>query len=164
MPKAPPATVADEDFDEAYCQVEHQLGVLIRRARALSASMGRKVHPELDSGAYGLLVRIDEGGPVRSSDLAAYLGVGKATISRQVKVLEALGLIGREPDPLDRRAQLLVLTEEGRQRLDHTRAIRRRRLHTLLSSWPNEDVRQLAGMLDRFNTCAQSMGEAEQAG
>jgi DNA-binding MarR family transcriptional regulator len=161
MPEAPP-TSADEEFDEAYCQVEHQLGVLFRRARALSVFMGRSVHPELDSGAYGLLVRIGEGSAVRPSDLAAYLGVGKATISRQVKVLEELGLIGREPEPLDRRAQLLVLTDEGRRRLDHARTARLRRLHSLLSSWPKEDVRQLACLLDRLNTLSQAMSEADQ--
>ncbi|GLW09765.1 transcriptional regulator [Microtetraspora sp. NBRC 13810] len=137
--------------------VEHQLGVLFRRSRALSAEMGRAVHPELEPGAYSLIVRIDEIAPARSSDLAAYFGVGKATISRQLKVLEELGLIRREPDPLDGRAHFLDLTEEGRHRLGHARAARQERFHALLATWPEEDVRLLARMLTRLNTLTDNL-------
>jgi DNA-binding MarR family transcriptional regulator len=144
---------------EVYCAVEHQLGVLFRRSRALSAEVGRVVHPELEPGAYGLLVRIGEVAPARSSDLAAYFGVGKATISRQLKVLEELGLIGREPDPLDGRAHLLDLTDEGRQRLDRARSARQDRFYALLATWPEEDVRSLAQMLTRFNALTETMGK-----
>ncbi|MEO3807901.1 MarR family transcriptional regulator [Sphaerisporangium sp. B11E5] len=136
---------------EAYCTLEHQLGVLLRRSRAISAEMGRAVHPELEPGAYSLLVRIDNAAPARPSDLATYFRVGKATISRQVKVLEGLGLIGRQDDPLDGRACLLALTDEGRERLDRARSARQERFYALLTTWPQEDVRHLADMLGRFN-------------
>ncbi|WP_214415335.1 MarR family winged helix-turn-helix transcriptional regulator [Sphaerisporangium fuscum] len=144
------------DEYEAYCALERQLGVLFRRSRSMSAEMGRQVHPELEPGAYGILVRIDEAAPARPSDLAAYFGVGKATISRQLKVLEELGLIGRQPDPLDGRAHLLALTEEGRTRLEGARLARQQRFYALLSTWPQEDVRLLATMLARFNALAES--------
>lgn len=161
MPK-PSDDVATAEEYAAFCEVEHQLGILFRRAHALSAQMRRTVHPELDSNAYGLLVRIDAVAPVRPSDLAAYVGVGKATISRQVKVLEELGLVGREPDPLDRRAHLLVLTEEGKQRLGRARAARQRQLYTLLAAWPHEEVRLLARMLRRFNALTETMPPLNQ--
>ncbi|GAA3793598.1 MarR family transcriptional regulator [Sphaerisporangium flaviroseum] len=160
-PVGEPVSVPAEEY-EAYCAVEHQLGVLFRRSRALSAEMGREVHPELEPGAYGLLVRIGEAAPARSSDLAAYFGVGKATISRQLKVLEELGLIGREPDPLDGRAHRLALTEEGRLRLQRARSARQKRFYALLGTWPEEDVRLLAQMLARFNALADTMGDVHQ--
>ncbi|GAA4557810.1 MarR family winged helix-turn-helix transcriptional regulator [Planotetraspora kaengkrachanensis] len=141
---------------EAYCELEHQLGVLFRRSRALSAEMRRDVHPELDPGAYGLLVRIDEAAPARPSDLAAYYGIGKATISRQLKALETLGLIGRTPDPVDGRAHLLELTGEGRQRLDRARRARQERFRALLDTWPEDEVRLLGAMLSRFNTLTET--------
>ncbi|MBC6456942.1 MarR family winged helix-turn-helix transcriptional regulator [Actinomadura sp. HBU206391] len=147
------------DEHEAYCAVEQQLGVLLRRARAFSAEMGREVHPELEPGAYSLLIRIDEVGPARSSDLAEYFGVGKATISRQLKVLEELGLIEREPDPADGRAHLLVLTGEGRQRLGHARVARQERFRAMLGTWELGDVEQLARMLGRFNALTDSWAE-----
>ncbi|MFC6079750.1 MarR family winged helix-turn-helix transcriptional regulator [Sphaerisporangium aureirubrum] len=145
------AAIPVEAF-EAYCSLEQQLGVLFRRSRAISAEVGRAVHPELEPGAYSLLVRIDTAAPARPSDLAAYFRVGKATISRQVKVLEELGLVGRQDDPLDGRVCRLALTDEGRVRLDRARSARQERFYSLLGTWPEDDVRRLADMLARFNT------------
>jgi DNA-binding MarR family transcriptional regulator len=156
MTEAETAAVPVDEY-EAYCALEHQLGVLFRRSRALSAEVGRAVHPELEPGAYGILVRIGEVTPARSSDLATYFGVGKATISRQLKVLEELGLIGREPDPLDGRAHLLDLTDEGRQRLNRARSARQDRFYALLATWPQEDVRSLAQMLARLNALTDTI-------
>ncbi|MCW2944837.1 MAG: transcriptional regulator, MarR family [Actinoallomurus sp.] len=160
MAKAPATVVADEH--EAYNAIEHELGVLLRRARALSAEMGREVHPDLEPGAYGLLIGVHDCARTRPSDLADYFGLGKATISRQLKGLEELGLVGREPDPADGRAHRLVLTEEGRQRLDGAREARRERFHALLGTWPEEDVRLLARMLGRFNGLSEIPGQAHR--
>ncbi|MEE3920036.1 MarR family transcriptional regulator [Micromonospora sp. BRA006-A] len=38
-------------------------------------------------------------GSIRLTDLAAKLGIGKGTLSRQIGGLEALGLVRRDPDP-----------------------------------------------------------------
>ncbi len=141
---------------EAYQAVEHELGVLFRRARALSAAMAREVHPELEPAAYGLLVGMRDCARSRPSDLAEYFGVGKATITRQMKVLEQLGLIERRPDPDDGRAHLLVLTDEGSRRVTTARTARQQRFHAMLATWPAEDVRVLGKMLARFNDLADS--------
>lgn len=159
MTQAP--TGADVGGDAAFRTVEHELGVLLRRTRALSAEVARDVHPELESGPYGLLVRLAEVAPARSSDLAEFFRVGKATVSRQLKVLAELGLIGREPDPIDGRAHLLVLTAEGRERLDRARAARGQRFRALLETWRHEDVEQLAQMLSRFNALTRRWVSAE---
>ncbi|WP_329248007.1 MarR family transcriptional regulator [Actinoallomurus sp. NBC_01490] len=141
---------------EAYQAVEHELGVLFRRARALSTEVAREVHPELEPAAYGLLIGMHDCARSRPSDLADYFGVGKATISRQVKVLEQLGLIERRPDPDDGRAHLLVLTDEGRRRVETARVARQNRFHAMLATWPAEDVRVLGRMLARFNDLTES--------
>ncbi|HXA60538.1 MAG TPA: MarR family winged helix-turn-helix transcriptional regulator [Streptosporangiaceae bacterium] len=142
-----------------YDAVEHQLGVLLRRARAISVTMMREVHPDLEPGAYGLLIALHDCAPARPTDLAEYFGVGKATISRQLKVLEELGLVERRVDPGDGRAHLLVLTSEGQCRLDTVRIARRERFNAMLGTWPEEDVRTLATMLARFNELAQNAGK-----
>ncbi|MCX4099068.1 MarR family winged helix-turn-helix transcriptional regulator [Nocardia sp. alder85J] len=141
---------------EAYRAVEHELGVLFRRARGLSAEVAREVHPELEPAAYGLLIALRDCARSRPSDLADHFGVGKATISRQVKVLEQLGLIERRADPEDGRAHLLVLTEEGHRRVEATRIARQQRFHAMLRTWSVEDVRMLGAMLARFNDLAES--------
>ena len=106
----------------------------------------------MDASAYGLLARLCDHGPRRPSDVAEDLGVGKATITRQLKPLEVLGLIERRPDPGDGRAHLVALTEEGARRLAEAREARRRRLRSHRDAWPPEDVRTLASLLGRFNT------------
>ncbi|MEV5749536.1 MarR family winged helix-turn-helix transcriptional regulator [Actinoallomurus sp. NPDC052308] len=154
MTEAPVAISAGKD--QAYHALEHELGVLMRRARALSNEFMREIHPDLDAAAYGLLAGLRECAPARPSDLAEYFKVGKATMSRQLKVLEELGLIERRPDPGDRRAHLFDLTSEGRRRMDAVSASRQDTFHRLLAAWPVEDVRVLATMLARFNRLTET--------
>ncbi|MYT08388.1 MarR family transcriptional regulator, partial [Streptomyces sp. SID5470] len=40
-----------------FLALERELTVLLRRARANQGEMAREVHPDLESAAYGLLVR-----------------------------------------------------------------------------------------------------------
>jgi DNA-binding MarR family transcriptional regulator len=160
MTETQPAGAVTVDESEAYSAVEHELGVLFRRSRGVFAQLARAVHPDLEPGAYNMLARIAEAAPARSSDLAAYFCVGKATISRQLKVLEELKLVERAPDPLDGRAHLLNLTGEGRQRLDRARSARQQRFHALLATLPDDEVRLLAEMLARFNALTDLLGDA----
>ncbi len=82
-----------------FLALERELTVLLRRARANQGEMAREVHPDLESSAYGLLVRLGECGGQRATELAAYIGVGKATMSRQLRALEELGLVAANPTP-----------------------------------------------------------------
>lgn len=140
--------------DEPLRAVEHELSMLFRRARARSSEMAREVHPELDADAYGLLLRIEQAGPARLTDLAEFFGIGKGTMSRQLRQLERLGLVSRTPDPDDRRSSRLELTDEGRQRYGRARGARLERLRRMLFGWDPADVTSLAELLHRLNTTA----------
>lgn len=131
--------------------LELELAFLLRRAHSFSAQIARDVHPELEPGAYGLLVRIASSGGERPTDLAAALGVGKPTLSRQVAALERLGLLERTPDAVDARAHVIRLTIDGTARLESARSARRTRFRTLLAGWPEADVACLAALLHRLN-------------
>lgn len=135
--------------------LERELSVLFRRARAYSGDLARAVHPELEPAAYGLLVRLEEAEPERATDLAGYFGVGKATMSRQLRALESLGLVTREPDPADGRAYLMRLTEEGRERFARVRTARRERFLRQLATWDRQEVSELSRLLHRFNELAE---------
>lgn len=137
--------------DQEFLSLERELTVLLRRARASQGEMAREVHPDLESAAYGLLVRLEEFGRQRATELAAYIGVGKATMSRQLRALEELGLVAREPDPADGRAWLVNLTDEGRSRVGHVREARRARYVTQLSHWDRPEVAELARLLRQLN-------------
>jgi len=132
-------------------QLERELAVLLRRSRAISRDVARSVHPDLESEAYSLLVRLDDTGDARPSDLAAYFGIGKPTLSRQVQMLERLGLVERTADPTDGRAVRLTLSPTGLERVHAARLARRERLRERLRDWSQEDIAQLAGLVGRLN-------------
>lgn len=137
--------------DQEYLSLERELTILFRRARANQGEMAREVHPDLDSAAYGLLIRLDECGRQRATELAAYIGVGKATMSRQLHALEKLGLVAREPDPADGRAWLVHLTDEGHDRVRTVRNARRARYVSKLNHWDRHEVAELARLLGQLN-------------
>ncbi len=139
------------DPHEAFARVEREIGLLLRRAHSSSTAVAARVHPDLDAAAYPLLVRIRHAPGIRSSELADHVGVGRATISRQVRRLEDLGLVSRRPDPDDSRGQLLELTAEGTRRLTEAQEARRAWLREALSSWGEDDVAGLAAALERLN-------------
>lgn len=154
----------DEAADRAFLALERELAVFLRRARANSGEMAREVHPDLDPAAYGLLVRLEDVGEQRATDLAVFFGVGKATMSRQLHALERLGLVAREPDPADGRASLVRLTESGTARFRHVRGARRQRYARRLAGWDRGEVAELARLLRRLNSVAEEGATEPDAG
>jgi DNA-binding MarR family transcriptional regulator len=132
-------------------EVEQQLVSFVRLLRRVNAETARSLHPDLEPSVYGLLVRLSDTGGARVTDLAAHYGVGKPTVSRQVALLERLGMVARAPDPEDARASVIELTPQGAQRLAAVRTARQARLHALLAPWSEEDLAAFARLLGRFN-------------
>jgi DNA-binding MarR family transcriptional regulator len=151
--------VAGTDPHAAFVRLEREIGLLLRRARAISARLAAELHPDLDGAAYGLLALLEDTGPLRASDLVARLGLDKSTVSRQISTLVDLGLVDRAPDPVDGRAQVLTPSAEGSARLGRIREARRSRWEADLSDWPPEDVARLGELLGRLNR----IGEAREA-
>ncbi|MFC9647993.1 MULTISPECIES: MarR family winged helix-turn-helix transcriptional regulator [unclassified Streptomyces] len=151
-----PGPAGSSGVDHEFLALERELAVFLRRARANSGEMAREVHPELEPAAYGLLVRLEENSCQRATELAAYFGVGKATISRQLRALEELGLVTREPDPADGRASLVRITDEGRTRFRRVRDARRERYVRKLADWDRAEVAELARLLHQLNARAES--------
>jgi DNA-binding MarR family transcriptional regulator len=147
------------DAHQAYVRVEREIGLLLRRSRAISARLSRELHPDLDGAAYGLLALLQDTGPLRAGDLVARLGLDKSTVSRQIATLVALGLVTREADPADGRAQVLSTSPEGAARLSRIRDARRARWEADLADWRAEDVDTLGELLARLNR----IGEAREA-
>jgi DNA-binding MarR family transcriptional regulator len=149
-----PESTGEIIVDQEFLALERELALFLRRARASSGDLAREVHPELEPAAYGLLVRLDEADRQRATELAAWFGVGKATMSRQLRALEELGLVAREPDPADGRASLVLLTPEGRDRFRRVRDARRASYVQKLASWDRREVAELARLLHQLNTRA----------
>ncbi|WP_442961086.1 MarR family winged helix-turn-helix transcriptional regulator [Pseudarthrobacter sp. J64] len=137
--------------DQALNSVEDQLSLFWRRARSLSAQLSRQVHPDMEPAAYGLLSVLRREGPIRLTELASCLGVGKPSVSRQVAFLESIGLVYKEADPLDGRASSIRLTPEGEAKMSQVQDARRQAFRERLNEWPDEELETLAGYLARLN-------------
>ncbi|MFD7411560.1 MarR family winged helix-turn-helix transcriptional regulator [Kitasatospora purpeofusca] len=72
----------------------------------------------LSTGRYRLLAELeDHGGEKSPSQLAAALGVSRATVTGLVDGLERDGLVTRRPSAEDGRGNVVILTARGAQRL-----------------------------------------------
>jgi DNA-binding MarR family transcriptional regulator len=91
------------------------------------------------------------GGPVRSQlALAAAMGYDKTRLIALLDRLQEAGLVVREPDPADRRARIIRLTEEGERRLAAARADIRAMEEELLAGLPADERRALLAALPRL--------------
>jgi DNA-binding MarR family transcriptional regulator len=137
--------------DETVRALEHEMGVLVRRIRRLIAVRARMVHPDLSPVAYSMLMALNDSGPRRASDLVDLFSIDKGAVSRQVSALLELGLIERSPDPEDRRAAILAITEEGSNRLTRIAESRRREVIERLSGWSDEELKDFVSAMARYN-------------
>ncbi len=135
--------------------LEHEMGVLVRRIRRLIAERARMVHPDLSPVAYSMLMALNESGSRRASDLVGLFSVDKGAVSRQVQSLLELGLIERAPDPEDRRAAILSITEEGSRRLASIAAARRSEVIDRLAEWSDEDLQAFVSAMARYNSALE---------
>ncbi|MBY3553992.1 MarR family transcriptional regulator [Modestobacter lapidis] len=147
-----------ENSHEAYVRLEREVALLLRRSRIVSGRLGGELHRDLDGASYGLMILLDDAGPLRASELVVRLGLDKSTVSRQVAALVDLGMVDRVADPADGRAQVLTISAEGHRRLSEVRETRRARWQANLADWPTSDVATLATLLNRLN----QQGEARE--
>ncbi|MEE4422447.1 MULTISPECIES: MarR family winged helix-turn-helix transcriptional regulator [Streptomyces] len=138
--------------NEAGHGIADALGILLRRTtrtklhRKLTEGMG----PALDELTYPVLSGLARTGPCSAADLAPEVGLDRSGVTRRASRLEDAGLIRREPDPADRRAYLLVLTEQGQLTVAELRARLANHIMASLSSWPPGEVEAFARYLRRF--------------
>jgi DNA-binding MarR family transcriptional regulator len=91
------------------------LGVVFRRyAKAAAAALD-----DVPGGprGYQVLATTCSEGPKRQLDLAAQLSVDRTVMTYLLDDLEKAGLVQRRADPADRRARLIVPTDEGQETL-----------------------------------------------
>lgn len=142
---------ADPAVDTAIQALEQQLSMLWRRARSNSYKVARRVHPDMEPAAYGLLVILQREGAMRLTDIAASIGVGKPSVSRQIAMLEQLGLVQKEADPLDGRAQSITLTPAGSKQLVTAQTARKEAFHHLMEDWDVKDLTTLGTLIAQLN-------------
>jgi DNA-binding MarR family transcriptional regulator len=139
-------------------RLEQEVGVLIRRVKRVIGERARAVHPDLQPASYLMLTYLASEGPQRSSVLSDRFNVDKGAISRQVQHLCDLGLLDRQPDPLDGRATLVSASSDAVRRMEAVDRDRRRWLEEQLAGWSEDDLREFVTGLGRYNTALDRRG------
>ena len=102
----------DELLQPKHC-VSNQLHQTARAVNRVYCEELRAV--DLNRAQFSILAYLETLKRSQLTELAGLLFMDRTTLSRNLKPLEARGLIQVSPDPDDRRARQVELTEEGRQ-------------------------------------------------
>ncbi|GAB7045286.1 MarR family winged helix-turn-helix transcriptional regulator [Catenuloplanes indicus] len=78
-------------------------------------------------------------GPLRPSAVAEHLHIAPRSATEVIDGLEALGYAARHPDPDDRRATLVSLTDAGTAAGEAIKAARRAEADRLFGALPDDD-------------------------
>lgn len=100
-------------------------------------------------------------------ELADEMFLTPPTVSRMLKTMEQSGVIERRPDAGDQRVTRVYLTANGRQLAEQLREVTARYVVETFGSLADEDLRELARLLDRLSarlqgTAGRRAAEAER--
>ncbi|MGW6646778.1 MarR family winged helix-turn-helix transcriptional regulator [Streptomyces iakyrus] len=159
LPGAPSPEVTE--IERALTRITY-LSTRARRHERLMALAG----VPLDRAAVALLRQIADSEPQRPGELAARLGVEASHVTRTVQQLQKSGYVTRVPDPDDRRAQRIELTDAGGEAIARIRDAGVRGMQLALSDWSPEELRQLATLFHRMvdDFLAHAVDEEGDAG
>ena len=124
---------------------EAEEGLPAARLRAAVSRMARWLRPTEAAGSLtatevDMLMVAEKRGPARMSAFANFCGLNPTMLSRMVPRLEEMGLLARLSDPADKRACLIVATEQGRALLARVRSERNDLLSSLLDELSPAEV------------------------
>ena len=140
--------ITPEQVGERYLAVHHRM---FRAVNDEMAGCG------LSMARTKVLRRLCEHGPTRQSVLAADFALSPHSITDIVDGLERLGLAERRPDPVDRRAKLVAITDAGRTALDAANATWERLLTQIFGSLSQADRETLLRLLGSLDEAAEQL-------
>jgi DNA-binding MarR family transcriptional regulator len=117
---------------------------------------GAHTEAGMDRSLLHLLWPLMHEGPMRLRDLAEAKGSDASTVSRQAAQLVRSGLVRRDPDPYDRRACRVTLTEGGRDMCQRMIDARREAIADALTNWSPAKVRAFTEMFREFNQAVEA--------
>lgn len=94
------------------------------------------------------LQAITADGTALTTQLARRMNVAVPTMTSMIDGLTERGLVGRHPDPVDRRQVRIVMTDEGRAVLARYQKIVHARLRTLLAHLTTAQKKRLLAAMD----------------
>lgn len=124
---------------------------LLARASALSNAAGNAALAQfgLKVRSYSILELAGDGGRASQREIADFLRLDPSQVVALVDQLQKAGLVAREPDQRDRRANVIVITPVGLETLAQARAKVREATESLHGDLTETERRTLADLLRR---------------
>lgn len=138
--------MADDDWDP----FRHPGHYFSRIARALTRVGDARLRPlGFATAQLPVLAALKDGEVMSQIELARWAKVEQPSMAQMLARMEREGMIERRPDPRDRRASLVSLTEQARTRLPAGRAVLRQGNADMTKGLSAEDVSTLISLLQR---------------
>ncbi len=99
---------------------------------------------------FGMLIILKSQGSMSQNELASFMAMDKATMVRMIDGLQEKALLTRVPSKIDRRANLLAITAEGRvslARMNQARALAEREFLRALTPTERVQLKSIVGKL-----------------
>jgi DNA-binding MarR family transcriptional regulator len=130
------------------------VGRVSRLARELEQRLDPVYREQgLEAGWYDVLATLRRSGPpyrLRPTEFTGALMLTSSGTTKRLDRLEQAGLITRAPDPDDRRAILIALTDEGRELVDAATEAHLANERRLLSALSDAEQQRLADLLRKL--------------
>jgi DNA-binding MarR family transcriptional regulator len=137
----------DLEYADALNQAIRLLSLRHRaRAAQLLAPLGLHV------GQEALLLELDRTGPRIQAQLSEALGCEPPSVTLMTRKLEISGHIKRTPDPTDKRATVVALTDSGTALAEQIRQLWVTLAEETVRDLPAEMLEQLPGILHTMST------------
>lgn len=99
---------------------------------------------------YRLLAALRESGPASQAALSARTGIDRSDIVAAINALEDKNVVRREPDPHDRRRNIITLTRTGKRRLTEFDAVLAEIQNDLVAPLTESERRQFVRLLTKL--------------
>jgi DNA-binding MarR family transcriptional regulator len=110
--------------------------------RTIRSEMRGVALPELSIAQFRILMRLDRE-PQSNKQLAEWVGISTAAMSRTIEVLVVRGYVHRKPAENDRREVVLALTPQGKKKYDTIKEISKMKLVPRLEKRSAADLKKL---------------------
>ena len=126
-------------------------------AAAAQARIGSAARAPANPADWKLLDELTESETWTVVKLAKRLEVNHSTVSRQIGVLQDIGLVTISTLDNDRRHRVVQLTAAGKQVVMDLREVRVKVLNHILAQWSDHDAQMLCRLFARFVKDSQSL-------
>lgn len=130
-----------------------ELDDIAAAVRSSAARLNRRLRAEAGQSEYtasqvAVIRRLLDSGPTTTSELARAESMRPQSMSTTIAALEAMGIVGRRPDPSDGRAVQLFMTDEGRSTILAGQEAKQGWLVRAMGDLTDAEIRTLADAAD----------------